>query len=65
VLEGKASVPLRLAANFEVVLKKQLQFGDRGKLPFTWNTYTPNLFNNGHEGLLRLAEGESGPRLKA
>jgi hypothetical protein len=59
VLEGKASFPLRVTTAFEGMLPKQLEFGDRSRLPFAWNTYAPSLFNNGHETLLRLAEREA------
>jgi hypothetical protein len=61
VLEGKPAFPLRLAAAFEPLLKKQPTFDDqfRMKLPFAWNTYAPNLFANGPDALLKLAEREA------
>ena len=43
VLEGKPAFPLRVMAAFEAVLKKQMNFGERYKLPFSWNTFEPNL----------------------
>jgi hypothetical protein len=61
VLEGKPSFHLRVGAAFEPLLKKQFEFGDgsRIKLPFAWNTYAPNLFANGPDGLLKLADREA------
>jgi AAA domain len=38
VLEGKPAFPMRVTAAFEDVLNKQMQFGERAKLPFAWNT---------------------------
>jgi hypothetical protein len=55
VLEGKLSFPLRVTAAFEAVLNKQMTFGERGRLPFAWNTYSPNLFEKGPDALIRLA----------
>ena len=59
VLEGKPAFPLRLTAAFEQAFNKQLEFGDRFKLPFAWNTYAPNLFEKGPDNLLRLVSRES------
>jgi hypothetical protein len=61
VLEGKPSFHLRVGAAFEPLLKKQFEFGDgsRVKLPFAWNTYAPNLFAKGPDGLLKLADREA------
>jgi hypothetical protein len=44
VLEGKPAFPLRVTAAVETLLERQMEFGDRCKLPFAWNTYAPNLF---------------------
>jgi hypothetical protein len=52
VLEGKPAFPLRLTAAFEDILEKQMTFGERAKLPFAWNTYTPNLFAKGPDALI-------------
>jgi hypothetical protein len=59
VLEGKPAFPLRMTAAFEAVLAKQMEFGDRAKLPFAWNTYSPNLFAKGPDALIKLAEREA------
>ena len=58
-LRGKASLSSRLTAAFEQAFNKQLEFGDRFKLPFAWNTYAPNLFERGPDNLLRLVSRES------
>jgi hypothetical protein len=36
-----------------------MTFGERGRLPFAWNTYSPNLFEKGPDALIRLAEREA------
>ena len=59
VLEGKPAFPLRVKAAFETLLDRQMEFGDRCKLPFAWNTYAPNLFANGPDNLIKLAEREA------
>jgi hypothetical protein len=64
VLEGKPAFPLRVAAAFEELLPKQLKFGDRGNLPYAWNTYEPRLFEKEPDGLLKLAERDAG-RMRA
>jgi AAA domain len=43
VLEGKPAFPMQVAAAFEDALGKQMQFGDKSKVPFAWNTFEPNL----------------------
>jgi hypothetical protein len=58
VLEGKSAFPLRLTAAFEQLLNRQLEFGERSRRPFAWNTYTPNLFEKGPDNLLTLADRE-------
>jgi AAA domain len=59
VLEGKPAFPLRITAAFEKVLKRQMIFGARSRLPFAWNTYSPNLFEKGPDALLKLAVREA------
>jgi RecA-family ATPase len=59
VLEGKPAFPLRVTTAFEQLLKRQLEFGDRAKLPYAWNVYEPNLFNQGPDALIKLAEREA------
>src|SRR5262249_60398405 len=59
VLEGKPAFPMRVAAAFEDALGKQMQFGDRPKVPFAWNTFEPNLFNNGPGALIKLVERDA------
>jgi hypothetical protein len=54
VLEGKPAFHMRVTAAFEAVLQKQMKFGDRAKLPFSWNTYEPHLFEKALTGLLNL-----------
>jgi hypothetical protein len=41
------------------VLNRQLEFGDRFKLPFAWNTYQPSLFEKGPDAFFKLAEREA------
>ena len=59
VLEGKPAFPLRVAAAFEAVLPKQMRLGERYRLPFSWNTYEPNLFDKGPDGLIKLVERDA------
>jgi hypothetical protein len=59
VLEGKSAFPIRVTAAFERLLNRQLEFGERFKLPFAWNTYAPNLFEKGADALLKLADREA------
>jgi hypothetical protein len=59
VLEGKAAFPLRVTVASELMLDKQMKFGDRAKLPFCWNSYEPNLFEWGSDGLIKLVEREA------
>jgi hypothetical protein len=59
VLEGKSAFPMRVTAAFEELLPKQMEFGERFKLPFAWNSYAPNLFANGPDALLKLADREA------
>jgi hypothetical protein len=51
--------PAPCAAPFEAVLAKQMQLGDRSRLPFSWNTYEPDLFHQGPDGLIKLAERDA------
>jgi hypothetical protein len=67
VLEGKLAFPMRLQACLERKLPQlkggtQFKFGEQMKmrLPFAWNPLEPNLFNNGPDALMRLAEREAG-----
>jgi X-X-X-Leu-X-X-Gly heptad repeat protein len=59
VLEGKPAFPMRVAAAFEDALGKQMQFGDKSKVPFAWNTYEPNLFEKGPGELIKLVERDA------
>jgi hypothetical protein len=59
VLEGKPAFHMRVATAFDAVLSKQLKFGERAKLPFSWNTYEPNLFNKGPDALIKLVERDA------
>ena len=59
VLEGKSAFHMRATVAFEAVLNKQLEFGDRAKLPFAWNTYEPDLFNKGPDALIKLVERDA------
>ena len=59
VLEGKSAFPLRLTSAFEQVLKRQMEFGERLKMPFLWNTYAPNLFEKGPDNLMRLVDRDA------
>ena len=59
VLEGKSAFPIRVSAAFERLLNRQLEFGERFKLPFAWNTYAPNLFEKGPDALFKLADREA------
>jgi hypothetical protein len=59
VLEGKPAFPMRVAAAFEDALGKQMQFGDKSKVPFAWNTFEPNLFHEGPDALIKLVERDA------
>jgi hypothetical protein len=59
VLEGKSAFHLRATVAFEAVLNKQMEFGDRAKFPFFWNTYEPDLFNKGPDALIKIAERDA------
>ena len=59
VLEGKPAFHMRVTAAFNAVLNKQMQLGERSRLPFAWNTFEPNLFNNGPDALIRLVERDA------
>ena len=58
-LEGKAAFPVRSDVAFGAVLNKQMEFDDRAKLPFCWNTYEPNLFDKGPDALIKLVERDA------
>jgi RecA-family ATPase len=59
VLEGKPAFPMRVTAAFNEVLNKEMKFGDRLKLPFSWNFYEPNLYNKGPDELIKLAQRDA------
>ena len=71
VLEGKPAFPLRVKAAFEDAFDKQIKFGeqmkfgdqmkfhDRAKPPFAWNTFEPNLFEEGPDDLIKLVERDA------
>jgi hypothetical protein len=59
VLEGKAAFQLRCTTAFETMLNKQMQFGDRYRLPWAWNTYEPMLFHKGPDPLIKLVERDA------
>ena len=59
VLEGKLAFHMRVTAAFEAALGKQRELWDKAKLPFSWNTYEPNLFANGPDALIKLAERDA------
>jgi hypothetical protein len=59
VLEGKAGFPMRMNAAVEQLSGKQLEFGDRGRMPLAWNFYSPNLFSKGPDALIKIAEREA------
>jgi AAA domain len=58
-LEGKAAFPVRSDVAFGAVLNKQMEFDDRAKLPFAWNTYEPNLFDKAPDALIKLVERDA------
>jgi hypothetical protein len=49
---------MRVTAAFEALLKRQPEFGEKFRLPFAWNSYTPFLLDKGPNNLLRLADRE-------
>jgi hypothetical protein len=59
VLEGKSAFPMRVTAAFEELLPKQSLFGSGYRLPFAWNSYTPNLFEKGPGDFMRLVDREA------
>jgi hypothetical protein len=59
VLEGKPAFPLRVAAAFEDVMGKQMKLGDNPRLPFAWNSYSPSLFTNGPDAMIKLVERDA------
>jgi hypothetical protein len=46
-------------AGSKAELNKQMNLGDRAKLPFSWNTFEPNLFNEGPDKLIKLVERDA------
>src|SRR5262245_35675703 len=59
LLEGKAAFPLRVQTAFNEAMGLQMEFGQRSKLPFAWNTFSPNLFREGPDALIALVEREA------
>ena len=61
VLEGKPAFPMRVTAAFEAVLDKQPELGERCRhiLPFAWNSYEPNLYNQKPDALIKLVERDA------
>jgi len=59
VLEGKPAFHMRVTAAFNAVLNKQMQLGERSRLPFSWNTFEPNLFKEGAGALIKLVERDA------
>jgi AAA domain len=59
VLEGKAAFPMRLAAAYNNMMEEQMKFGERLKIPFCWNTYSPSLFSEGPEALLKIVNRDA------
>ena len=51
VLENKPAFHMRVNTAFMAVLNKQMNWRDRAKLPFSWNTLEPNLLNEGPDKL--------------
>jgi hypothetical protein len=62
-LEGKAAFATRVQGAFNDTLGLQMELGQRSKLPFVWNSFTPNLFREGPDLLIKLVERE-GARMK-
>ena len=54
VLEGKASFHMRATAAYNHMMNAQMEFGERFKIPFSWNTYSPSLFSEGPDALLKI-----------
>jgi hypothetical protein len=54
VLEGKASFHMRVTAAYNHMMNAQMEFGERFKIPFSWNTYSPSLFSEGPDALLKI-----------
>jgi hypothetical protein len=40
-------------------MEKQMEFGERLKIPFCWNTYSPSLFSEGPDALLKIVERDA------
>ena len=59
VLEGKASFPMRLTAAYNHMMGVQMEFGERWKIPFSWNTYSPALFSEGPDALLKIIDRDA------
>jgi hypothetical protein len=59
VLEGKAAFATRVQATINDTLGLQMELGQRSKLPFAWNSFTPNLYHEGPDLLIKLVEREA------
>jgi hypothetical protein len=59
VLEGKASFHMRVTAAYNHMMDAQMEFGERWKIPFSWNTYSPSLFSEGPDTLLKIIDRDA------
>ena len=59
VLEGKSSFYMRVTSAYNHMMNAQMEFGDRWKIPFCWNTYSPALFSEGPDALLKILERDA------
>ncbi len=50
---------MRLTAAYNHMMDKQMEFGERLKIPFAWNTYSPSLFSEGPDALLKIIERDA------
>ena len=49
---------MRVTAAYNHMMDKQMEFGERWKIPFSWNTYSPSLFSEGPDALLKIIARE-------
>src|SRR5262249_16140686 len=49
----------RVTEAFNAGLNKQMQMRERSRLPFSWNTFEPNLFKEGAGALIKLVERDA------
>ena len=45
---------MRVTAAYNHMMDKQMNFGERWRIPFSWNTYSPSLFSEGPDALLKI-----------